>query len=151
MKKTIYFLQQKKYYGFDGLDSEDIEENMIIGYFTSKQKLNEAIKICVSENILEDELKTDSYDLNLSILQNYVFVLSHAYSKKESDGSFTDYEYIFPPKQNKEECIALMNSLKTNEKYSFHSDREYDIQPPDGFLIEKYKLNCVWFPIYKKL
>ena len=149
--REIYFLQHKIFNGIDAKDGESIEENKIIGYFSSEEKLNQAIKLCKESGIEQAQLCVENFKVKLKPLQKSVYVLSHEYSVVEIDGSFTDFEYIFPPKANKSECKKLMRKLESDNKYSYHKDRIYDVQPPKGFLITRFKLNVAWYPIYRIL
>ncbi len=151
IKKRVYFLQQKKYFGYDDEDNEDIEECMIIGYFNSLESVIIAKDICHKNGIDECYLDLKCFDLILNNNQKYVYVLSHTYAKHQTDGTYTDYEYIFEPKINRQKCIELKNELLRSEKFKLSDDRDYCISPPDGFFIEKFKLNNIVYPIFVEI
>lgn len=152
MKKTkIYFIQEKKYYGYDENDEENIEECMIIGYFTSQKMINVVKNICLQNGIKEEDFDVQCFNVSINYNQKFVYVLSHAYSFQEKDGSFTDYEYIFEPQSNKKNCIRLKTELKTKPKYNYSRSRDYSCCPPDGFVIERYELNHIIYPINLKI
>lgn len=151
IKRRVYFLQQKKFYGHDNNDNEDIEECLIIGYFNSFKSVMAAKKICLENNIIEKYIDLQYFDMVLNNNQKYVYVLSHTYAKKELNGTYTDYEYIFEPKASRRCCIELKNELLKSEKFKLSKDREYSICPPDGFFIEKYKLDYIVYPIFGKI
>ena len=147
--REIYFLQHKIFNAIDDKDGEPIEENKIIGYFSSKEKLNQAINLCKESGIEQAQLCVENFKIKLKAWQKSVCVLTHEYSVLEPNGSFTDFEYIFAPKANKSECKKLMRELECDVKYSFSKDRIYDAQPPKGFLITRFKLDVVWYPVYR--
>lgn len=149
IKKKVYLLQQRKYFGYDASDNEDIEERMIIGYFTSLDSMLIAKELCSQHGIEKKYVDIKCFDMLLNNNQKYIYILSHAYSKYQDDGTLTDYEYIFEPKLNKNECLQLKNTLIRKDKFKYSIDRDYSINPPDGFIIGKYELNCMVYPIYK--
>lgn len=151
ISRTIYLVQQKKIYGRDETDNEAIEERMIIGYFSSLELVAKVKKLCLENGVPEEQIYTEEYKIKLNCNQNCLYVLSHTYSLINKDGSYTDYEYIFEPKSSKNKCERLKKKLCLEDKYKFSSNRNYDVQPPDGFLISEYELDCMWYPIFKKM
>lgn len=147
----IYFLQQKKFYGYDSLDNENIEECMVIGYFTSLTLVDLAKEICIRNGVDEKNIEVQEFNVLIKKNQKFIYVLSHSYSIKEPNGTFTDFEYIFEPQSNNAKCIELKEKLKLNSKYKFKENRDYSVYPPDGFFVDKYKLNCIYYPVFKIL
>ena len=151
MIKKIYFLQQKKYYGYDSADDENIEECMAIGYFTSLKLVEIAKKICIDNGVDEINLDVQTFDVPLNNNQKFVYVLSHSYSIRQADGTFTYFEYLFEPQSSNTRCVELKEKLKLEPKYKYQANRDYSLYPPDGFCIDKYRLDCIFFPLYKNL
>lgn len=150
MIKKIYFVQQKKYYGYDAADDENIEEFMVIGYFTSPKLVDNVKQICVSNGIDEKEIDVQSFDIFLNN-KKFIYVLSHMYSIKKADGNYTDYEYIFEPQTSNKKCIELIKKLKLDSKYGFNKNRIYEDYTSDGFIIDKFIINCIYYPIVMQL
>ena len=149
--KEVFSLKKKVYYGNDETDNESIEECMIIGYFSSKEKLQQATLFCNDNGIPLECLYVEKFELKLKPFQNAVYILSHEYSRLEKDGSYTDFEYIFEPQISLSKCRELKKKLQSEPKFAPSLDRIYTIQPPDGFLISKYKLDIIWYPKHQKL
>ena len=145
----IYFVQKVKYYGYDDEEDENIEECLIIGYFSSLDIVEKVVNLCIENGLLNSEIVVKSFDVDLNRNQKYVYVITHDYSIREENGTFTDYEYIFEPKSSRAECEALKCKLKELPKYKYSQDRDYSITPPDGFYICRYKINQMVCPIVK--
>lgn len=152
MKQTkIYFVQQKIVQGYDKAEDEPIEEDMVVGYFTTAKNVALVKEQCVANNIPLEQIYVKEIPIVLGNNQKYVYVLSHEYAIKHEDGSYTDYEYIFDAKRTKEECEELKTQLQQQDKFKYSTERIYDAQPQDGFLISKTELDCMWYPIFLRL
>lgn len=151
MIKKIYFVQQKKYYGYDSSEDENIEECMIIGYFTSLTFVEKVKQVCIKNGIDKLNFDVQIIDVNLSNNQKFIYVLSHMYSILKEDGTYTDYEYIFEPQSNIYKAKELMDKLKLNSKYQFKSNRIYEDYSLNGFVIDKFKLDFMYYPIVQKI
>ena len=145
----IYFVQEVKYYGYDDKEDENIEECLIIGYFSSLDIVEKVVNLCIENGLFNSEIVVKSFDVDLKRNKKYVYVITHDYSIREENGTFTDYEYIFEPKSSRAECEALKCKLKELPKYKYSQDRDYSITPPDGFYISRYKINQMVCPIVK--
>ena len=145
----IYFVQKVKYYGYDDEEDENIEECLIIGYFSSLDIVEKVVNLCIENGLLISEIVVKSFDVDLNRNQKYVYVVTHDYSIREENGTFIDYEYIFEPKSSRAECEALKCKLKELPKYKYSQDRDYSITPPDGLYICRYKINQMVCPIVK--
>ena len=150
VKKIIYFVQQKIYYGYDASDDEDIEDCRIVGYFSSKEKALQAKQVCIDNNIPDEQIEIKEFIVELNNNQKSIYVVGHEFAIKVDD-SYTDYTYTFEPLSNRNKCKTLIDNLKKEDKYRFSEDRCYDAFPPDGFVITKYELDIVWYPVYMKL
>lgn len=149
-KQKIYYLKERKFYGYDKEDDENIEDIMDIGYFASADKVEVAKKICIDNGIQPELIFVDEFEVELNHNQRYVYITSHEYSIIK-DGQYIDYTYIFPPLCNRKKCLDLIEKLKTEDKYKFSESRCYEYFPPDGFFINKLDIDTMWYPIFKKL
>ena len=149
--KSIYRLEEVHYHCFDMLDEEDVEERLLIGYFSSIEKMNTAINICIENGINPKNIRISTFFDNFTKNQKYVYVLSHVYSIIQQDGNYLDYEYIFPPYSNRKKCLKLKSMLIQKERYAFSNNRCYDIQPPDGFYISNDEIDFIYHSICKKI
>lgn len=141
--KIVYRLDEVTYYCFDEKDSEDVEERIILGFYSSLENLKNAIESYIKYGISKDKLFITSYFDNFTYNQKYVYYLTHEYSIVDSNGEYImDYEYIFRPYSNKKKCKMLMEKLKNDEKYAYNANRDYKSQPPDGFYIGVAKLDA---------
>ena len=147
--KILYQLEKVEYFGYDPEDDENIEERIVLGHFSSLEKLTEAIEICLQNGINQKNIFISSFFDSFAPNQKYVYVLSHQYSLIDGE-QYIDYEYIFPPLSNKKKCLALKEKLKNDPKYAFHEERCYDLDPPDGFCISKSKIDCLYGVILKQ-
>lgn len=151
MIKKIYLLQQKEYYGYDSADGENVEECMVVGYFTSLKLVDDAKKNCIDNGVDERNLEVQTFEIPINNNQKFVYILSHSYSIRQADGTFSDFEYIFEPQSNNAKCLKFKEKLKLEPKYKNQANRDYSLYPPDGFCVDKYRLDCIYFPIYKML
>ena len=142
--KSVYRLERVKYYFFDKVENENVEERFILGHFSSLKKLYEAISICLKNGFCEQELVISTFFDKFTHNQKYVYVLSHQYSIVDEKGMYIDYEYIFNPFSNKGKCVSLMNTLKENSKYSESSSKFYDKQSMKGFYISKQRIDHLY-------
>lgn len=149
--KSIYRLEEVHYHYFDMLDEEDVEERLLIGYFSSIEKMNTAINICIENGIDPKNIRISTFFDNFTKNQKYVYVLSHVYSIIQQDGNYLDYEYIFPPYSNRKKCLNLKSMLIQKKRYAFSDNRCYDIQPPDGFYISNDEIDFIYHSICKKI
>ena len=149
--KAIYRLEEVHYHHFDMLDEEDVEERLLIGYFSSIEKMNTAINICIENGINPKNIRISTFFDNFTENQKYVYVLSHVYSIIQQDGNYLDYDYIFPPYSNRKKCLKLKSMLIQKERYAFSNNRCYDIQPPDGFYISNDEIDFIYHSICKKI
>lgn len=149
--KPIYRLEEVHYCNFDASDEEDIEERLLIGYFSSVEKLNIAINICTSNGINLNNIRISTFFDNFTRNQKYVYVLSHVYSIIDENGEYLDYEYIFQPFSNRKKCFLLKTQLSQKDRYAFSDDRNYNIQPPDGFYISKDEIDFIYHSICQKI
>lgn len=149
--RPIYRLEEVYYYNFDPSDEEDVEERLLIGYFSSIEKMNIAINICISNGIKLKNIRISTFFDNFTQNQKYVYVLSHVYSIIGQNGNYLDYEYIFPPFSNRKKCIQLKSKLSQKKQYAFSDNRCYNIQPPDGFYISNDEIDFIYHSICKKI
>ena len=110
-----------------------------------------AKKICIDNGVDEINLDVQTFDVPLNNNQKFVYVLSHSYSIRQADGTFTYFEYLFEPQSSNTRCVELKEKLKLEPKYKYQANRDYSLYPPDGFCIDKYRLDCIFFPLYKNL
>ena len=146
--REIYRLEYVKKYYYDFEDNENVEERLILGHFSSKEKLDEAKQKCINNGFEESSLIISSFFDKFSKNQKYVYVLSHQYSVLDND-RYIDYEYIFPPLSNRQKCLSLKSCLIEDPKYAFSKKRCYDIQPPDGFYISKQIIDFLYCVVHK--
>ena len=59
--KPIYRLEDVHYYGFDMLDVENIEDRLLIGYFSSIDKLNIAIDTCIANGVKLENIRISTF------------------------------------------------------------------------------------------
>lgn len=140
--KAIYRLEKVRYYCYDYTEGEDVEERIILGHFDALEQLDDAINICVLNGLEKNEICISTFFDNFSKNQKYVYILSHQYSLKR-DGEYIYYEYVFRPFSNRKKCKMLKERLMKENRYKHTSDRNYDIQPPDGFYISKQRINLL--------
>lgn len=140
---TVYRLQKYKFYYYDSTDNENVEEGVILGYFDSNTELLKAIKICNKYGISEEELKVDEFSVNISSNQKYLYILSYSYSLL-IEGKYIDYDYVFEPKTSQKKCSDLKNKLLLEQKYQYNENKIYDSEMPDGFWVEKCKINKLY-------
>lgn len=130
---------------YDPYDDEYVEDVSIVGYFTSREKLQDAIEICKKNGVKDNNLLIKAYDIKLSSHQKYIYELSYGYAiyNAEND-TYTDYYYnMLMPQKNKKLCLELKKTLLQEEKFAMADYKIYDCEP-DGFFIEKYILNKLY-------
>jgi hypothetical protein len=149
--KPIYRLEQVDYCGFDSYEEENIETSIVLGYFSSFDKVSIAVKICNEAGIDVNNIRISTFFDDFSCNQRYVYVLSHEYYIINQDGTYLDYSYIFRPFSNRQKCVSLKSKLSKNDKYAFFNDRYYNVQPPDGFRITKMQIDFIYPPIQMKI
>ena len=76
----IYFVQEVKYYGYDDKEDENIEECLIIGYFSSLDIVEKVVNLCIENGLFNSEIVVKSFDVDLKRNQKYVYVITHDYS-----------------------------------------------------------------------
>ena len=141
MKKDIFLLEYVLFYGYDTIDDEKIEDRYVIGFFTSKEKLEEAKKNCLMSGLNKKCFVVTDYIITMNYNQEYVYVLYYEYSKLIDD-KYEDYYYYFEPQSNVKKCIELKNKLK-NDKFYQHNNEKIYYDSTDGFLIKKIKLDFI--------
>ena len=144
----IYRLDKYKFYAHDIEDGEDDEERFVLGYFNSRNKLEEAIETCISHGIKRNELDIHKFGLICSQRRKFIYELSFGYTLLMPEGRFTDYAYVFPPQLSKQDCVKLKLELKKESKYQGGENKVFDFSP-DGFWIERFKLNELYNVIPK--
>jgi hypothetical protein len=145
MQIQVYHLEKYKYFYTDVSDGERVEDRLTLGFFSSKNELDSAIEICISSGISKEDLRIQTYTLNLRKHQKYVFLLSYGYSiENDSDGSYVEYYDIFSPQSDLKTCVQLKEKLLKEDRYQKRIDKIYDSEMPDGFWIEPYKLNRLY-------
>ena len=53
----IYFVQEVKYYGYDDKEDENIEECLIIGYFSSLDIVEKVVNLCIENGLFNTQSK----------------------------------------------------------------------------------------------
>ena len=139
----IYRLDKYKFYAHDIEDGEDDEERFVLGYFNSRNKLEEAIETCINHGIKRNELDVNEFELICLARRKFIYELSFGYTLQKSDGGYIDYAYVFPPQLSKKDCLKLKFELKKEPKYQGGENKVFDF-PPDGFWIEKIQLNKLY-------
>lgn len=140
----IYCLQKYKFYYYDKLEDENVENILVLGYFNSKTFLDNAVEICKKHEINGNELRIIEYDIDLMKKQKYLYVLSYAYYTLPDDDTYNDYEYLFEPQTNKKKCLILKEKLKKNPKFMHNKNKSYEDYTIQGFFIEKFELNKLY-------
>ena len=140
---TIYRLEKYKFYRFDAIDGEPVEDRVQLGYFSDKQQLKNSVLLCHNNGIAKDDLKITKFAIHLRKRHKYIYELNYSYtifldSEKEY---YVDYDYVFDPKSTRGECLALKQKLLKEKKYKYSTDKNYSTDSDKGFTIEKYKLN----------
>jgi len=146
--RSIYRLESVRKHYYDIEDNENVEERLILGHFSSKERLEEAKQTCIKNGFKDSNLIITCYYDKFSQNQKYVYVLSHQYSILDNN-RYIDYEYIFQPFSNKRKCLELKSRLIEDPKYAFSKKRCYDMQPPDGFYISKQVIDYLYCVVHK--
>ena len=145
MKKNLIFrLDKYIYFYHDNEDDENVEERYVLGYFTSKENLQKAIKICEQNEINKKELKVHEFLLSYTRRRKYIYELSYEYTILNEKHQYIDYSYIFPPQISKDLCIQEMKLLLKEEKYKPTNNKIFDSATSNGFWIEKLQLNKLY-------
>ena len=146
----IYMVEFNKFYYFDNVDQEAVEDRETIGYFTSVELANNAIEICMNKlRYKRDEFNIIEYDIKCGRNQKYLYVLNYEYSIKNEKGEYEDFYYNFEPCSNKDKCIEMKNDLILNNKIKIKKNAIYDVSI-DGFYIDKIKINFTIYSSFKE-
>lgn len=147
MKCLIYLLELIDYDHYDETDNEDVEERYIIGYFSNKESLEQAIALCQKRKTPHEEIRISEIAMECGNNQKYVYVLFYEYSIMDN-GDWADYYEYFAPQSSYSKCVAQKKQLKQISKYQDNKSRIYD-DSIDGFRIEKIKMNYIAHVSYK--
>ena len=149
MRAIIFRLSEYKFYSYDEVDKENIEERRILGYFSSEEMLNDSIRLCIESGIDESCLSINAYSLILRKGQRYIFELSYSYSVKTTSGNYVDYDYIFEPKASKDDCLKLKKRLVRQYKFQPTTAKIFDPSVPAGCWVERYDINKLYSVVGK--
>jgi len=72
--KILYQLEKVEYFGYDPEDDENIEERIVLGHFSSLEKLTEAIEICLQNGINQKNIFISSFFDSFAPNQKYVYI-----------------------------------------------------------------------------
>lgn len=145
---SIYLVEERNFYYYDEKDQENVEENYIIGYFSTLEKAQKAISLCVEQGILRDKLFVEEIPLKYSRLQRNVYVLCYDYAILDDNNEYQDYFYKFPPCTNRAQCMRQKAELLKQDKFSV---KPYKIfyNSSDGFYVDKIAINFVGHVVFK--
>ncbi len=118
-----------------------VEDAQVIGYFTNKKAVDDAIQGCLAIRIPRENVRVVEYPLKYGNQQQSVYVLTYEYYT-EGDNGREEFYYTFPPLASEEQCLALHRRIGQQEEYRATPDKHfYDSE--SGFTITRYALNRV--------
>lgn len=144
MSRYIYRLEKFHFYYYDYEDGEDVEDCCVLGYFSSKKEVEKAIAVCERNGISQNDLRTIRFEFCYTNRQEYVYELSYGYSILNQKNRYIDYSYVFPPQNTDDDCKRMKNELIKTEKFKPMPNKIFDDEMPDGFWVEKLKLNKLY-------
>ncbi len=142
--KKIFRLDKVKFYYYDSVDKENVEELCVLGYFDSQEELDKALLVCKQYGIDKGELSVQEFFVELANNQKFIYELSYEYSVLNSDKQYVDYSYVFPPQRSREKCLELQIELQKLKKYRPSQNKIVDKMTDEGFWVEKLKLNKLY-------
>ncbi len=147
--KKLYLVEEWKFYYKDPIDGEDVEDIRLIGYFTTMDKVLNAIKVCINHGVKKEEIRITEIEFEAKN-QKYVYILYYEYSIEGEEG-FTDYYYNFEPLTNKKKCLQLKEKLLKDDFYKPTENKIFDDYTDRGFSIRKELIDDIVFgDIYLK-
>ena len=130
-----------RFYTFDYDDEEAVEDKYTIGYYTSIELANNAIRECISETGYKyEEFNIIEYNILCGTNQKFLYVLNYEFSIINELGEYVDYYYKFEPCSNISKCLDMKNELIKSDKIKRKNNAIYDVSY-DGFYIDKIKIN----------
>ena len=144
MGDYIYRLDKVKFYRFDWKDKEEVEDRFKLGYFSSLEELDKAVAICVENDIPFKNLEAMRFDFDYKKNQKYIYELGYEYSILNRKKQYVDYDYLFAPQNSLAACKKLKKEVLKIDKYKPAPEKIFDDEAPDGFYIEKLKLNKLY-------
>lgn len=144
VNKKIFRLDKVKFYYYDSVDKENVEDSCVLGYFSSQEELDKALLVCKQYGVDKGELFVQEFFVELANNQKFIYELSYEYSVLNSDKQYVDYSYVFPPQRSREKCLDLKFELQKIGKYRLSQNKIVDKMTDEGFWIEKLKLNKLY-------
>ena len=139
----IYMVEFHRFYYFDKLDQEAVEDRYTVGYFSTNELAENAIHKCICESgYSKKDFQIIEYDLNISKNQKYLYILNYEFSVLNGDGEYEDFYYKYSPCTNVKKCIELKQFLIQNKMINIKKNAIYDVSK-DGFYIDKIKIDFV--------
>lgn len=142
--QKIYLLEYRDFYFHDEKDDEDVEDRVLLGYFSSTIKINEAIEICIQHKIDKSKLQITEYSFKANANQKYVYVLGYEYSILDKNEEYIDFFYNFEPMTNLKQCLFLKNQLIHENKYKVTENKIFDSETDNGFYVSKMQINTLY-------
>lgn len=144
INKKIFRLDKVKFYYYDSVDNENVEDLYVLGYFDSQEELDKALLVCKQYGVDKGELSVQEFFVELANNQKFIYELSYEYSVLNSDKQYVDYSYVFPPQRSREKCLGLKFELQKLKKYRPSQNKIVDKKTDQGFWIEKWELNKLY-------
>ena len=141
MKRDLYYVELVNFDYYDEVDDENVESRYGIGYFTDEKIKNEAIELCKARKEGGEKIVITKYTLDLNYNQKYIYVLLYEYSIEDNE-EYTDYYYRFEPMNNPKKCLEYKQKICNEPRYRDDGNRIF-YDTPDGFYIEKAKINMI--------
>lgn len=146
---TIYRLSEYRFYGIDPSDGERVEERRILGYFSDRSKLAEALLACRRCGIGEEETAVEEFSVPLRRGRRFLYELSYEFSLRRGE-NVEDFYDIFGPQKSRWQCLRLKRRLqRSHPRFRPAEGKEYT-QSYDGFWIERYEIDKLYSVLERK-
>ena len=137
----LYMLEHFVNDGKDVKCGVPIEDVQLVGFFSTTENLNQAIFYCNRVGVPSDELRIQTFFLDIAATQRNVYVLSYSYRVYEEE-EYYDYFVMFAPATNERHCRQLKAALLRLPEYQPSPEHEF-LLSSNGFYIHKYPLDHI--------
>ena len=72
INKKIFRLDKVKFYYYDSVDNENVEDLYVLGYFDSQEELDKALLVCKQYGVDKGELSVQEFFVELANNQKFI-------------------------------------------------------------------------------